>query len=41
MNERIAKALVRYSADQLKAQIRFLKTETISNEYHAEWLAKQ
>lgn len=41
MNERIAKALVRYSADQLKAQIHFLKTETISNEYHAEWLAKQ
>ena len=41
MNERIAKAMVRYSADVLKARIKFLKTETISDEYHKEWLGKQ
>lgn len=41
MNERIAKAMVKYSKDELKRKIKFLKEETISDEYHKEWLAKQ
>lgn len=41
LNERIAKAFTEYFiADTAKA-FRFLKNETISDEYHAEWLKKQ
>lgn len=41
MNERIAKAMVEYSTDCLCEIIKFLKNETVSNEYYAEWLDKQ
>ena len=41
MNERIARAMVDYTKDDLKEMIRFLKTETISDEYQREWLSKQ
>ena len=41
LNERIAKAVALWSVDQLADKIRFLKNEHVSDEYHAEWLAKQ
>lgn len=41
MNERIARAMVEFSTDALCEIIRFLKNETISNEYQKEWLEKQ
>ncbi len=41
MNERIARAMVEYSVDSLAEVILFLKNETISAEYKAEWLEKQ
>lgn len=41
MNERIAKAMVYYSTNKLCEVIRFLKEETVSNEYLTEWLEKQ
>ncbi len=41
MNERIAKAMVDYSVKRLSEVIKFLKEETVSNEYKAEWLSKQ
>lgn len=41
MNERIARAMVEFSVDSLCEVIRFLKHETISNEYQKEWLKKQ
>jgi creatinine amidohydrolase len=41
LNERISKAIMEYSTDVLADQIKFLKEETISNEYHKEWTAKQ
>jgi len=40
-NERIARAITEFYENLLVDQIRFLKNETISEEYHAEWLAKQ
>ena len=41
MNERIARAITEYSEDRLVEKLTFLKNETISDEFHAEWLAKQ
>lgn len=41
MNERIAKAIVEYTVDNIAEVFRFLKEETISDTYHEEWLAKQ
>ncbi len=41
MNERIAKAMVEYSTNKLCEVLRFLKEETVSNEYLTEWLEKQ
>ena len=41
MNERIARAMVEFSTDSLCEVIRFLKSETISDEYKEEWLKKQ
>ena len=40
-NDRIAKAITEFYEPKLAESIRFLKNETISDEYHAEWLAKQ
>lgn len=41
LNERIARAFVDYNSHSLAAKIKFLKNETISEEYHKEWCAKQ
>lgn len=41
MNERIARAMVEFSTDALCEVIRFLKSETVSDEYHEKWLQKQ
>ncbi len=41
MNERIARAMVDYSVKKLAEVLKFLKEETISNEYKKEWLEKQ
>ncbi len=41
MNERIARAMVEYSVGKLCEVIKFLKEETVSNEYKKEWIAKQ
>ena len=41
LNERIAKAIAEYYPQKLAEQIRFLKNETVSDEFHKEWLAKQ
>lgn len=41
MNERIARAMVTYSVDRLKEVLKFLKNETVSEAYKAEWLEKQ
>ena len=41
LNERIARAIAAYYPPKLAASIKFLKNETISDEFHAEWLAKQ
>ena len=41
MNERIARAMVEFSTDSLCEVIRFLKNETMSNEYYEEWIKKQ
>ena len=41
MNERIARAMVDYSVGKLCEVIKFLKTETVSDEYKKEWIAKQ
>ena len=41
MNERIARAMVEYSTNRLAEVLKFLKNETISNEYKKEWLEKQ
>ena len=41
MNERIARAMVDYSVGKLCDIIKFLKTETVSDEYKKEWIAKQ
>lgn len=41
LNERIAKEFTKYYVDDMAKKFRFLKNETISDEYHAEWLAKQ
>ena len=41
LTETIGKAMVEVSKDNLKKQIKFLKEETISTEYMAEWMAKQ
>lgn len=41
MNERIARAMVDYSVGKLCEVINFLKTETVSDEYKKEWIAKQ
>ena len=40
-NERIAKAIAEYYPRKLAEAVRFLKTETISDTFHEEWLAKQ
>jgi len=41
MNERIAAAMMEYSVQKTAEVFRFLKTETISEEYHKEWCEKQ
>ena len=41
INERIARAVTEYYEGLLVDSLRFLKNETISDEYHKEWLAKQ
>jgi len=41
INERIARAITEAYEDLLVDKLTFLKNETISDEYHAEWLAKQ
>lgn len=41
MNERIARAMVDYSVKKLTEVLKFLKEETVSNEYKKEWLEKQ
>jgi len=41
MNERIAEAMMEYSVQKAADVFRFLKHETISETYHAEWRAKQ
>ncbi len=41
MNERIARAMVDYSVSRLSDVLKFLKQETISEEYKREWLEKQ
>ena len=41
INERIARAVTEHYEQILLNTVRFLKNETISDEYHAEWLAKQ
>jgi hypothetical protein len=41
INERIARAVTEYYEGLLVDKLRLLKNETISDEYHKEWLAKQ
>ena len=41
MNDRIARAMVEYSVKRLCGVIKFLKNETVSDEYLNEWLSKQ
>ena len=41
LNERIAKAFTEYRIKDLAELFTFLKNETISDTYHAEWLQKQ
>jgi len=41
MNERIAGAMMEYSVVKAAEVFRFLKNETISEEYYKEWLAKE
>ena len=41
LNERIAKAFTEFYINELAKKFHFLKNETISDEYHAEWLAKR
>ncbi|MBQ2932398.1 MAG: creatininase family protein [Clostridia bacterium] len=41
MNERIARAMLDYSVGRLCGVLKFLKEETISEEYKREWLEKQ
>ena len=40
-NDQIARAIAEYYPPKLAEAIRFLKNETISDEFHAEWLKKQ
>jgi creatinine amidohydrolase len=40
-NAQIARAITEYYPPKLAEAIRFLKNETISDEFHAEWLKKQ
>ena len=40
INERIARAVTEYYESLLVDKLTFLKNETISDEYHAEWLKK-
>lgn len=41
VNERTAKAITEYYINKTAEHFRFLKNETVSTQYHAEWLAKQ
>lgn len=41
MNDRIARAMVEYSVKRLAGVMHFLKNETVSDTYLAEWLKKQ
>ena len=41
MNDRIAGAMMEYSVTKAAEAFRFIKEETISNEYYKEWSAKQ
>ena len=41
MNERIARAMVEYSVKKLTEVLKFLKEETVSDEYRREWAEKQ
>ena len=41
LNERIARAQVELATEKAADMINFLKNETISDEYHKEWCAKQ
>ena len=40
-NDQIARAIAEFYPPKLAEAIRFLKNETISDEFHAEWLKKQ
>ena len=40
MNERIAAAMMEYSVQKTAEVFQFLKNETVSEEYHKEWLSK-
>ena len=40
MNERIARVMAERAVEQLAAAFKFLKEETISDEYYKEWMAK-
>ena len=40
MNERIARAMTECSVDAMAKMFKFLKDETVSTEYHKEWLRK-
>ena len=41
LNPRIAKAIAQKTTEQSAEIFKFLREETISDEYHEEWLAKQ
>jgi len=41
LNERIAKAIAQKTTEESAAVFKFLREETVSDEYHKEWLAKQ
>lgn len=41
LNERIAKAMAQRTVEKTAAVFRFIREETISDEYYKEWIAKQ
>ena len=41
MNERIARAITEHCENMLVKRLAFLKNETVSDDYHAQWLDKQ
>jgi hypothetical protein len=40
-NERIGRAVVDYAADKMAQAFKVLKEDTVCEEYHKAWLAKQ